>query len=110
MSILGYKKVIGLDELSRQDENYSTTLVCLGGGDEMRGELFRIDKEMFLSKVANQSVFMRKVNEKTAEQAAKHIKSIKTMHQTQVHMDDSIKKLADENIKGEAANPFQGNT
>ena len=53
MSILGYKKVIGLDELSRQDENYSTTLVCLGGGDEMRGELFRIDKEVFLSKVAN---------------------------------------------------------
>ena len=49
---------------------------------------------------------MRKVNEKTAEQAAKHIKSIKTMHQTQVHMDDSIKKLADENTKGEASNPF----
>ena len=53
MSILGYKKVIGLDELSRQDENYATTLVCLGGGEEMRGELFRIDKDTFLSKVAN---------------------------------------------------------
>ena len=53
MSILGQQKVVGLDELSRQDETYSTTLVCLGGGEEMKGELFRIEKDIFLSKVAN---------------------------------------------------------
>ena len=82
MSILGVRKVIGLDELSRKDDHYATTLVCLGSGEEMKGELFRIEKDVFLSKVANQSLFIRKLDEKTAEQAAKHIKSIKTMHKT----------------------------
>lgn len=52
---------------------------------------------------------MRTVTAKTAEQAAKHIKSIKTMHATQTHMDDAIKKLADGNKQGESSNPFQSN-
>ena len=109
MGILGYQKVIGLDELARGDEHYATTLECLGGGAEMTGELYRIDKEVFRSRVANQGLFMRKVTEKTAEQAAKHIRSIKTMHQTQTHLDDAIKKLADGNKHGENSGPFQSN-
>ena len=82
MNILGYKKCIGLEELSRGDEVYATTLVCLGGDEDMKGELYRVEKEVFLSKVSNNSTFMRKLKENAASNMTKHMKSIKTVHHT----------------------------
>ena len=50
---------------------------------------------------------MRNVTEKTAFTTSKHIKSIMTMKQTQVQMDDNLKKMADGTKQGESDNPFQ---
>ena len=111
MSILGYKKVVGLEEYFTKQDTYATTLICLGDreGGTMKGELYRIDKETFSKKVESQIAFARKGKEKIAESTANNIKSIRTMHKTHQHMNDSISKALVDDVKGEGSNPFQNN-
>ena len=75
----------------------------------MKGELYRIDKETFSKKVESQIAFARKGKEKIAESTANNIKSIRTMHKTHQHMNDSISKALVDDVKGEGSNPFQNN-
>ena len=83
-------------------------MVCLGD-DNMKGELYRIDKETFAKKVEMQGHFLKKGKEKIAESTANNIKSIRTMHKTHQHMNESISKALVDDVKGEGSNPFQDN-
>ena len=50
--------VVGCEEvLVAKSETHITTLTCLS----MHGELYRIDRDFFFSKLAGQSIFMRRL-------------------------------------------------
>ena len=61
---LGRGSVIGCEDvLVAKSETHVTSLVCLS----MEGELYRIDKEFFFSKLQSYSGFMRKLEKQCLE-------------------------------------------
>ena len=73
IACLGKGSVIGLEDIVVAKSDYHvTSLQCLS----MVGELYRVDKEFFMSRIQNNYTFMRKLEKQCLENVRDQVRKI----------------------------------
>ena len=97
----GFGSVFGLEDLLvKESKTYDTSLTCLS----MKGQLFRIDKDVFYSKIQSQHNFIRMMKKNCCDQMKNQTQGLLNMQKTQTAINDAQVK-----IKKDAPPPTQTN-
>ena len=78
IACLGTGSVVGCEDfLVAKSDTHVTSLVCLS----MTGELYKVDKDFFFSKVQGMSTFMRKLEKQCLENVRDQVRKISFVKQ-----------------------------
>ena len=80
------------DLLVKDSKTHDTTLTCLS----MEGKVFRIDKEVFYSKVQSQYAFIRQMKKNCCESMKNQTQGLLNMQKTQTAINDAQVKAKKE--------------
>ena len=84
IACLGYGSVVGCEDiLVAKSDTHVTSLVCLS----MKGEVYRVDKDFFFSKLQTMHSFMRKLEKQCLENVRDQVRKIAFVKQNEEKQD-----------------------